>query len=204
MMEKLDLKKTFKQFYSPPSDRVVCVDLPELSYLAIDGKGNPNDSEVFHHAMEALFSVAYTMKFAFKKKGGPEYGVMPSEGLWWTDDESGAFDMESKSPWRWTLLILQPDFVRSEDVAETIEQVRQKRENPALDGLRLEAITEGTSAQTMHVGPYSEERPTIERIHAFIEEQGCRPYGKHHEIYLGDPRRSAPERLRTVIRQPMR
>ncbi len=203
MAEKLDLKKTFKEFYTPPADRVVQVELPELSYLAVEGKGNPNDSEAFQRAIEAMYSVAYTMKFAFKKKGGPEYGVMPLEALWWTDEETGLFDPRSKDVWRWRLLILQPDFVTEADVAETIEQVKQKKDNPMLDSVRLERLTEGRSAQTMHVGPYSEEKPTIERVHAFIADQGGRPCGRHHEIYLGDPRRSAPEKLRTVIRQPM-
>lgn len=202
-MEKLDLKKTMKEFYSPSAKAVAAVDVPELPFLMVDGRGNPNGSKEFEQALGALYNVAYTMKFDLKKQGGPEYSVMPLEGLWWTE-EDGTFTLGSKDEWRWTAMIATPEFITEEQVQEAIEQAKKKGDNPALDLIRLERYNEGPSAQIMYVGPYSEEEPTIRRIHEFIEANGYERRGKHHEIYLGDPRRSAPEKLKTVIRQPVR
>jgi len=169
----------------------------------IDGTGSPEASPAFQEAIGALYSVAYTLKFASKKEQGLDWKVMPLEGLFWTDDE-GRLALDGKGNWNWTLLLLQPEFVTSEDVARAIAAAGKKQPLPGSRKLRLESFTEGPSVQTLYLGAYADDGPTIERMHAFITEQGYEPRGKHHEIYLGDPRRTAPERLRTVIRQPVR
>jgi hypothetical protein len=198
---KLDLKVALKAFYSATATPRV-VDVPALKFLMIDGAGDPNTSPDYQAALEALYGVSYTLKFALKR-GSPsrDFGVMPLEGLWWAKDMS-AFLTGDKSSWSWTAMILQPDFVTAAHVGAANVAAAQKRQSPALQKLRLETFREGRAAQLLHVGPYSAEGPNIERLHAFIAEQGGRLTGKHHEIYLGDPRRSAPDKLKTIIRQP--
>jgi hypothetical protein len=181
------------------------VDIPELSFLMIDGHGDPNTSREYQHAIQALFTVSYSLKFAIKRSGGANRKVGPLEGLWWAVDMS-SFDAEDKSAWDWTAMILQPAEVTPDLLRGVIDDVVSKKKLPALDQARLESFTEGRAAQILHVGPYSAEAPTIARLHEFIAEQGFHFDGrlqKHHEIYLGDPRRAAAERLRTIIRQPV-
>jgi hypothetical protein len=200
---KVDLKRELKRLYSAPAGVPGMVEVPPLRFLMVDGRGDPNDNTDFHAAMEALYGMAYTLKFMLKR--GPstlDWVVMPLQGLWWADDME-VFRMDARADWKWTLMILQPDDVTEEHVEMAREELRAKKDPPGLAGLRYETYTEGLSAQVMHVGPYSEEGPTIARLHAFIDEQGRRPRGKHHEIYMGDPRRTAPERLRTILRQPV-
>lgn len=201
-MIKLDLKKQLKQFYQPSRSEVTLVDVPSFNFLMIDGEGDPNTSQAYAQAIEALFSVSYTTKFMLKKDGGSiDYTVMPLEGLWWAEDMS-VFINPDKSRWKWTMMIMQPDFVAADVIVEAIAEVKRKKGLPALGALRLESFAEGRCAQTLHVGPFSEEGPTIERVHAFINERsGLR--GKHHEIYLSDIRRADPGKWRTIIRQPM-
>ena len=200
---KIDLKKELKHLYAPSAEEPAIVDVPEMDYLMVDGHGDPNTSPEFQDAIEALYGVSYTMKFAAKKAGAEDdHVVMPLEGLWWADDMA-TFSPENKDAWKWTLMIAQPEHVTKAGVDDAIAAVRRKKELAALDGLRLESLHEGTSAQIMHVGPYSEEGPAIGKLHAFIRENGSEPSGKHHEIYLSDPRRTAPEKLKTVLRQPM-
>jgi hypothetical protein len=186
--------------------RVDVVDVPPITFLMVGGEGDPNGSVPYQQALEALYAASYTLKFALKKAEGRDYKVGPLEGLWWAPS-AGAVPiaelMEHKDTWAWTMMIAQPDDVTAAQVAGAIEQARRKRPLPALDLLRCERFHEGPAAQTLHIGPYAAERPTIERLHAFIREQGYQLRGKHHEIYLGDPRRAAPERLRTIIRQPI-
>lgn len=168
----------------------------------VDGSGDPNSSPAYQQAVGCLYAVSYTLRFSIKR--GPQavaYGVMPLEGLWWADDMR-TFSVERKSEWKWTLMIMQPDPVEASDVSEAIEQVRRKKQLVAVERLRFETFEEGVCAQTLHLGPFSEEGPTIERVHAFIAERGSLR-GKHHEIYLSDIRRADPRRWRTVIRQPM-
>jgi hypothetical protein len=175
-----------------------------MNFLLIDGVGDPNTSPAFQAAVEALYSVAYTLKFSIKK--GPlaiDYPVMPLEGLWWMDD-MGRFTLGNKDDWKWTVMLVQPDFMTEDLVKEGVEQVRKKKNPAALPLLRFERFHEGLCAQIMHLGPYAAEKPTIERLHAFIAEQGASLTGKHHEIYLSDPSRTAPEKMKTVIRQPMK
>jgi hypothetical protein len=178
------------------------VDVPELQFLMIDGHGDPNVSERYREAIQALYGVSYALKFGLKRAGGPNYKVSPLEGLWWVADMTH-FSTEDKSAWNWTAMIKQPASVTPELVEETVDEVAEKKRLPAVRELRLERFAEGQSAQILHLGPYADEGPTIERLHAFIEERGYTTRGKHHEIYLGDPRRSAPERLKTIIRQPI-
>jgi hypothetical protein len=201
-MTKLDLKKKFKELYTAPADAVVRVDVPPLSYLMLDGKGDPNTSAEYATAVESLFSVAYVIKFAVKR--GPsatDYGVMPLEGLWWADDMS-RFTIDEKAAWKWTMMIMQPEIVTHDLVEKAITEVGRKKDLSAVDRIRFEVLDEGVCAQTMHVGPFSQEGPTIERLHQFVRARG-RPTGRHHEIYLTDIRKADPRKWRTVIRQPM-
>lgn len=201
-MTKLDYKKALKELYAPPSKTVIRVVVPPLQYLMIDGQGDPNTSPDYKRAVERLYAVSYTIKFAVKRRPkGADYGVMPLEGLWWADDMA-TFSVERKSDWRWTMMIMQPDLVDRGAVDQAIGEVRRKKQLGDLDLLRFETLDEGVCAQTMHVGPFSEEGPTIARVHAFIAASGTLR-GKHHEIYLSDIRKAEPSRWKTVIRQPM-
>ncbi len=199
---KIDLKRELRELYLPGRTPSL-VDVPEMGFLMIDGQGDPNTAAAYRQAIEALYAVAYTVKFALKgMPGGIDFGVMPLEGLWWTDEASG-FESADRSAWKWTAMIMQPDAVTPEIVVQARRQAAAKRSLPALDLLRHERFAEGVAAQVMYVGPYKDEGPVIRALHAYIAEQGYTLVGKHHEIYLGDPRRSAPEKLRTVIRQPI-
>lgn len=202
-METFDWKKSFKTLYFPSVKEPALVEVPPLNAVVIDGAGDPNTSEEFRDAIEGLYGVSYTLKFMLKKRGGPEYGVMPLEGLWWTDDPA-LFSLDAKDRWMWTLLIGQPDFVTDADFREAAADLSRKKNPPALPKVRFERFQEGLAAQIMHIGPFSAEGPTVARLHAFIEQSGYRIEGKHHEIYLSDFRRTAPEKLKTVIRQPVR
>lgn len=199
---KVDFKRELRELYGAPREPVL-IDVPELAFLMIDGRGDPNTAPEYQQAIEALYSVAYTLKFSLKRSPEPfDYAVMPLEGLWWAPDPS-SFSGGDRESWEWTAMIMQPDRVSEELVQGALEEATAKRPLPAAGKLRLERFEEGRSAQVMHLGPYSEEGPTIARLHAFIAEQGLELRGKHHEIYLGDPRRTAPERLRTIVRQPV-
>ena len=201
-MDKLDLKKALKALYAPSAKEPVLADVPSMQFLMIDGEGDPNESQAFQDAFPALYGMAYTLKFAARKAGLQDYVVMPPEALWWSD-EAGGLDLADKSQWQWTLMIAQPDFIPEAMVAAAREQLEAKKDPAGLERLRFARYDEGRSAQVMHLGPYAEEGPTIERLHAFIRGQGFELRGKHHEIYLGDPRRTKPERLKTVVRQPV-
>jgi hypothetical protein len=200
MTVKIDPKRELKHLYGARQTPEL-VDVPELSFLVIDGHGDPNRSPRYQAAVEALYALSYALKFAIKRAGGPDYTVAPLEGLWWTEDMA-SFSVEAKSDWDWTMMILQPAEATPELVEQTIGEVARSK-LPAAAEVRLQRIVEGTSAQLLHLGPYAEEGPTIARLHAFIHEQGYQKRGKHHEIYLGDPRRTAPQRLKTIIRQPV-
>jgi len=202
-MKKIDLKKDLKTLYTASAKTAVQVEVPPLRYLMVDGIGDPNTSKAYAEAIEALFSVSYTAKFMLKKGSQQiDYGVMPLEGLWWADDPS-VFATGDKAKWKWTAMILQPDFVTSEIVDTAIAEVRRKKSLPGVDRLRAETFVEGRCAQLLHIGPFSEEGPTIAKLHEFIAAQGTLT-GKHHEIYLSDIRRAEPGRWKTIIRQPMK
>ena len=201
-MEKIDLKKELKHLYLPSAKEVVQVDVPTFQFLMIDGEGDPNTSQEYAQAVEALFSASYTSKFLIKK--GPQaidYAVMPLEGLWWADDMS-AFSADDKSKWKWTMMIMQPDFVKLEVLHSAIAEVKRKNTSPSVSKLRIEKFTEGSCAQVLHVGPFSEEGPTIQKVHDFTNSKSSLT-GKHHEIYLTDIRRADPAKWKTIIRQPM-
>lgn len=201
-MEKIDFKKTLKHLYAPSAKEVVEVDVPDTNYLMIDGEGDPNSSQHYSDAIEALYAVSYAVKFMVKK--GPlsvDYSVMPLEALWWADDMS-SFTTEDKSNWKWTVMISQPSFVTRENIELAISEVKRKKNPVAISGMRLECLSEGKCAQIMHVGPFTEEGPAIEKVHKFIGSRG-KCIGKHHEIYLTDIRKAAPSKWKTIIRQPM-
>ena len=202
--EKIDLKKQWKHLYQPRAGEIATVAVPPLTYLMVDGEGDPNHSKSFEQAVEALYSLAYTLKFSLKKSPrAVDYGVMPLEGLWWADDPR-EFLKSDKSAWKWTAMILQPEFISGADVDAAFDEVRRKKNPEALDQVRFESLQEGEAVQTLYLGAFSQEGPTIQRMHDAIHAAGKEIFGKHHEIYLSDPRRTAPDKLRTILRQPMR
>ena len=202
-MRKIDYKKELKHLYRPSAKKVEAVDVPRMNFLMIDGKGDPNTSQEFKDAIGVLYPLSYTLKFMIKKGGiGVDYGVLPLEGLWWADDMSSFMD-DRREHWQWTLMIMQPELVTEQMVQEANAQVLKKKNPVSLPLVRFESFEEGKVAQIIHIGPFSEERPTVEKVHTFIEERGSQRRGKHHEIYLSDIRRTAADNLRTIIRQPM-
>lgn len=202
-MEKIDYKKQLKHLFAPSAEKVEIVDVPQMNFLMVDGKGDPNTAKSFSDAIEALYPLSYTLKFMVKKgKKGIDYGVLPLEALWWADDMS-AFTTGNKDAWKWTVMIMQPEFITLKMVKEATEEVERRKKPVALPLVRFEAFKEGKAAQIMHIGPFSEEGPTIEKVHSFIDNNGSRRMGKHHEIYLTDIRRAAPEKWKTIVRQPM-
>lgn len=202
-MAKIDLKKEFKHLYNPPAKKFTVVDVPPLNFLMIDGQGDPNTSQAYQEAIEALYSASYSLKFMLKKgEAALDYVVMPLEGLWWAGDMND-FTLGNKDAWSWTAMIAQPEQVTAEAVAEAIRQAGAKKDLPGLAKLRFERFCEGLAVQIMYFGPYADEGPTIASMHDFARENGYELRGKHHEIYLSDPRRTAPDKLKTVIRQPI-
>jgi hypothetical protein len=201
-MENIDFKRELSELYQQTDNEVSLVEVPELNYLMIDGHGDPNTSPEYTAAIETLYPLSYAIRGIIKDEEEFKYVVMPLEGLWWTDDME-SFSVEDKSDWRWTLMIMQPDFVTESIVEQAHDTVRDSKELPSLSDVRFESLDEGASAQTLHVGPFSAEGPTVERVHEFIESHGYSLRGRHHEIYLSDVRRTDPERLRTIIRQPV-
>lgn len=202
-MKKVDYKKELKQLYLPSSKEVSIVEVPKQQFIIIDGQGDPNTSKEFHAAVEALFSLAYALKFIVKKgKNAIDYGVMPLEGLWWSDDMT-KFSIENKSDWKWTLMIMQPECVTHELFDVALPQVQKKKNLNALSKLRFKTFTEGKAAQILYVGPFSDEGSTVDKIHSYIQNNGYKTSGKHHEIYLSDITKTAPDKLKTIIRQPV-
>lgn len=200
-MKKIDYKKELSQLYKVSSKKVEFIKVPEMNFLMIDGKGSP-DSMDYKEAIEALFGVSYTLKFMIKKGDLQiDYGVMPLEGLWWVDDMN-KFSVDKKEEWLWTAMILQPNIVSEEMVDLALEQVKIKKNPKALSKIKFQSYQEGKSAQILHIGPFSEEGPTVQKVHDFISENKGILKGKHHEIYLSDIRRAAPEKWKTIIRQP--
>jgi hypothetical protein len=202
-MDKIDLKKELKHLYGPTAKKVVAIDVPAMNFLMVDGMGDPGTATAFSAAIEALYPLAYTLKFMVKRGGiGIDYGVLPLEGLWWADDMT-AFTAGKRDDWKWTLMIMQPEWITGDLVDLALAEVAKKKDPPALPLVRFESFKEGPSAQILHIGPFSEEGPTIEKVHGYIQDSGHKRRDKHHEIYLSDMRRTAPERLKTILRQPM-
>ena len=205
-MIKVDLKKKLKHLYNPSVKEVNFADVPPMNFVMIDGSGDPNTAQEYRDAIEVLYSISYTIKFAVRKDQGIDYGVMPLEGLWWTDDMS-LFSTANKDIWKWTAMIMQPEYVTYGLFEVALQQVQKKKSLPALSRARFQSFHEGQSAQIMYIGPFSAEGPTIERIHEFIKDHGDKFDGliqKHHEIYLSDFRKTASDKLKTIIRQPIR
>jgi hypothetical protein len=200
-MDRLDMKKTLKEFYTARTERVTAVDVPAGNFLMIDGRGDPNSAPEYAEAMQGLYSLAYTIKFTLKNTRGTDFAVMPLEGLWWVPDMRD-FSDKKKDEWYWTMMIRMPDFVENDDVETARETAAKRKELPALPKVTLKPYAEGLAAQVMHIGSYSEETENIKRVHDWIEENGYERSGKHHEIYLSDPNRTAIEKLKTIVRQP--
>ncbi|HJW44370.1 MAG TPA: GyrI-like domain-containing protein [Geothrix sp.] len=200
-MPKVDPKQEWKALYQPKSPEPLVVEVPEFRFLMVDGAGDPNTSRSYAEAVEALFSVSYAAKFQIKKGQGVDYAVMPLEGLWWTEDMA-AFSVERKHEWRWTLMIMQPEWVTRGLIQAALAEAARKKALPGLSRLRFSAFAEGRCVQLLHVGSFAEEGPAIGRLHRCADSISFRR-GKHHEIYLSDIRRCAPAKWRTIIRQPI-
>jgi DNA-binding PadR family transcriptional regulator len=202
-MQKSDIKKDRRDLYAPRTGEFQFVDVPEMPYLMVDGAGDPNTSDAYRNAVEALYAVSYSLKFASKKRFGKDYVVGPLEGLWSADDPD-VFLTRAKDQWQWTMMITQPEWITSEMVDEAIAAVGQKKDLPALDQIRFERLAEGRCVQILHVGSYEDETPVLDRLHnEFMPANRLTFNGRHHEIYLGDPRRTEPSRLKTILRQPV-
>ncbi len=203
-MEKIDLKKTHRALYTAPIGDFVIIDVPELTYLMIDGYGDPNVPAAYAEAVEALYTAAYTLKFMSKATIGKDYVVPPLEGLWWADDYDD-FIARRKDRWSWTMMILVPDFVGPAMAKAAIARATAKKSLAALARIRVAPLREGRVVQTLHIGPYDAEGPILKHLHeVFLPANGLAETGLHHEIYLGDPRKAAPEKLRTILRQPVK
>ena len=205
-MDKIDFKKQLKPLYTPSKKDFSLVEVPEMQFLMVDGQGDPNTAPAYQQALEALYGVAYKIKFTSKRQLERDYVVPPLEGLWWAEDMAVFTSMRDKDLWFWTMMIMTPDWITEEVYRQALEEVGQSKEPPAaLEKIRMEPYQEGLSVQILHIGSYDDEAPTLARLHnQWMPENGYVPNGKHHEIYLSDPRRVAPEKLKTVLRQPVR
>ena len=203
-MLKIDFKKEWKHLYNPSKKAFTVIDVPSMQFLMVDGHGDPNTAQVYREAVEALYSVAFKVKFFSKQEMDKDYVVPPLEGLWWAEDMATFTSARDKSAWDWTMMIMQPVWITHDLVAEAIRQVKTKGLT-VLSRLRLESYAEGLSVQIMHIGSYEGETPVLTRLHSeWIPQNGYVENGKHHEIYISDPRRVAPDKLKTVLRQPIR
>jgi hypothetical protein len=206
-METIDLRKQMKDLWNPPVGKVVLLTVPAMPFLMIEGVGNPNTSKAFQEAIQALYSAAYTMKFSAKAAGVADWKVTPLEALWWDPSGSDIFDaayVSMPENWAWKALLMQPEVVNADMLDQAkAEVVRKKKDVPALAKVRLETWAEGLCVQTMHVGPFAAEPATIQIMHAWMTENGYRSRGRHHELYLSDPNRTAPEKLKTILRLPV-
>jgi hypothetical protein len=204
-MEKTDLKRNWKPFYNPGRKDFEIVDVPEFTFLMIDGEGNPNTAQSYVDAIQALYAVAYGLKFSCKTQLKKDFVVAPLEGLWWADSPDAFHRKLDKDSWKWTAMIHLPEWITPELYATVVEQAGTKKDLPALPLMRLETYCEGLSVQILHIGPYAEEGPTLLKLHEeFLPANSLVEAGRHHEIYLSDPRRTAPDKLKTVLRQPVR
>lgn len=209
-MAKVDYKKQYKDIYFPSAKEPMIIDVPEMQFVMVDGVGAP-EGEQYQDAVQALYGITFTIKMWPKKGKTPagyfEYVIPPLEGLWWMNNPDGTqmegFMQEAREKWQWTSMIRQPEFVTAELFAEALAEIKEKKPNPKLDEARFETFIEGLCVQIMHIGPYSEEGPTIERMHQYAHDQGYRLRDKHHEVYLGDPRKTDPKKLKTVLRHPI-
>ena len=204
MADKVDFKKELKQLYNPPKKDFSVIEVPPMNFLMVDSHGDPNTAQEYKDAIEALYAAAYKIKFTSKKTIEKDYVVPPLEGLWWAEVMESFTTARDKSNWDWTMMILTPDWITEAFYSQALDQVRSSKDLPALALLRLENYHEGLSAQILHVGSYDDETPTLLRLHQeWLPQNGYGENGKHHEIYLSDPRKTAPEKLKTILRQPI-
>lgn len=202
-MGKIDFRKNLPTLYGAPIGRFADVEVPTLQFVKVDGHGDPNREPDYKRAIEWLYSVSYAVKFASKAKAGRDYVVPPLEGLWWADDPAD-FVERRKHLWRWTMMIMVPDFIDRPLFDAAITKTRDKLGEPP-ETLRLESLDEGRSLQTLHIGSYDDEGPILAKLHdEVMPAQRLTFAGPHHEIYLSDPRRTPPEKLKTILRQPVR
>jgi hypothetical protein len=202
-MTKVDIKKELKDLYASSASAISVVNVPKMNFIMIDGLGDPGKSKEYKDAIEALYSISYTLKFMVKKDKEIDYGVMPLEGLWWMDDMT-QFTAENKDIWKWTSMIMQPECISTDMYGSAIKKVEKTKKLPGLAKARFESFQEGLSGQIMYIGPFSDEGPAIQKLHKFLKNEGYSFDGlkqKHHEIYLSDFRKTAPEKLKTIIRQ---
>ena len=202
MNAKVDFKKTLKQLYNPKQSNFHLVEVPPLNFLMIDGKGDPNQSKDYQNAIDALYTLSYGLKFALKTQGY-DHIVPPLEGLWWME-KMEEFNLTNKEQWEWTMMIMQPDWINEEWVEKVRKNAMMKKDNPLIAQVRFESYTEGLSVQFLYTGAYENEAPRIAEMHKYILTNEYQMNGKHHEIYLGDPRKTSPERLKTILRQPIK
>jgi hypothetical protein len=204
MANKIDFKKDWKHLYNPSKKDFVVVDVPEMLFLKVDGRGDPNTAPEYSQALEALYGVAYKIKF-LSKKAGRDYVVPPLEGLWWAEDMDSFTSARDKSQWSWTMMIMTPEWIKEDVVDSARENAAAGKDLPALNILRWESYQEGLSAQILHIGSYDEEGPVLDRLHhEWMPANGYTFNGLHHEIYLSDPRRVEPHKLKTILRQPIK
>jgi hypothetical protein len=217
-MDKVDFKKTLRELYTAPKGTFKRIEVPEMRFLMLDGRGDPATSQTYQDAVEALYAVAYRLKFMSKNELERDYVVPPLEGLWgsemmvsdlWEAEDENEwlriFHASDRDAWSWTMMIMLPEWI-SEDLFESaLEDTRNSKDLAALEDLRVESLEEGLCVQTLHLGPYIEEGPTLAQMHMrFLPSEGLIEDGSHHEIYLSDPRRVAPEKIKTLLRQPVR
>ncbi|MFC3371958.1 GyrI-like domain-containing protein [Glutamicibacter protophormiae] len=199
LVDKIDFKKT-DSYRAPKSFQFV--EVPQMQYLMIDGHGDPNTAQTYQDALQTLYPVAYKLKFS-SKQAGRDYVVPPLEGLWWAERMDSFTSARDKSQWDWTMMLMVPDWLGPEDVAKALGAAQNSADLPAGDKIRLGNLSEGRCLQVLHIGSYDDEAPVLARMHQYIKDQGLDLTGKHHEIYLSDPRRVQPEKLRTILRQPV-
>lgn len=202
MAGKIDIKKQHKHLFAPMREPHL-LEVPKFRYSMIDGAGSPQGA-AFQDAIGALYSTAYTTKFQLKAAGRDDFVVPPLEALWWAEDES-AFEENRRDEWQWTLMLIQPDHVSEEDIADALGELDKKGKTTAAHrNMRTEQMEEGKAVQCLYVGPYDSMGGAISAMQAFAESNGLELAGKHHDVYLSDPRRTAPEKLKTVLRRPVR
>jgi len=202
-MTKIDFKKELKHLYGPSKKDFQIIEVPRMTFLMVDGHGDPNTAPEYTQAVEALYAVAYKLKF-FSKNNGQDYVVPPLEGLWWAEDMESFSSARDKSQWDWTMMIMTPEWIKEENFQQALMDAAEKKDNPSLGKTRWEAYEEGLSVQILHLGSYDDEGPVLARLHnEWMPGNGYTFNGKHHEIYLSDPRKVEPEKLKTILRQPI-
>lgn len=203
MSDKIDFKKELDAYHAKRGEFRL-VDVPDMRYLMIDGHGDPNTTSAYPQALEALYPVAYKLKFASKRDLGRDYVVPPLEGLWWAEDMDTFTSARDKSQWDWTMMLMVPNWIDARMFETVVAQVGAKNRPVRLDEVRLEQLSEGRCVQTLHIGSFDDEAAVLERMHhEFVPDNGLRMVGRHHEVYFTDPRKTPPEKLRTLLRQPV-